>query len=32
LAANKNPQDHLDLGFADDMNDLPMFRDSQGAT
>ena len=22
----------MDLGFTDDMNDLPMFRDSQGAT
>ena len=31
LSANKRPEDHLDLGFADDMKDLPMFRDALGA-
>jgi hypothetical protein len=31
LAANKRPEDYLDLGFADDMKDLPMFRDAHGA-
>ena len=26
-AANKKPEDHSDIGFAEDMKDLPMFKD-----
>jgi len=27
VAANKKPEDHMDIGFAEDMKDLPMFKD-----